>query len=142
MIEGLSLCWLIPCAIHDWRTRQVSNWLTLPAIALSLVVRVIGWSQSPWWLIILVTALALGLWYFDQLGGADAKGWIAFALLGERILLGAALGLLIWFVIFRALRLGTTRTPDKTGDATPGYPGYLLGVFMAFLPVMYRAYVN
>ena len=134
MIEGLSLCWLMPCAIQDWRTRQVSNWLTLPAIALSLIARMIGWSQSPWWLIFLVTALALGLWYFDQLGGADAKGWIAFALLGERILLGAALGLLIWFVVFRALRLGTTRTP--------GYPGYILGVFMSFLLVMYRAYAN
>ena len=126
LVSALTAIWLLPCAIQDWRTHQVSNWLTFTAIAVALVVRLIGWTQSPWWLIVLVTGLAIGLWQFDQLGGADAKGWIAFALMGERILLGAAVGMVAWFIFAKTSRY----LPDI--DKVTGYPGYFLGAMLVF----------
>ena len=99
MIVGLSLYWLLPCALWDWRMRRVPNWLVGLGLVLALIFRITGRVDTPLWLVLVVSGLALGLWYFDQMGGADAKGWIVFALLGTSVLLGAALGMLIWFLL-------------------------------------------
>ncbi|HEY66626.1 MAG TPA: prepilin peptidase [Caldilineae bacterium] len=29
-LSALVAIWLLPCAIQDWRTRHLSNWLTIP----------------------------------------------------------------------------------------------------------------
>ena len=93
--------WLLICAWQDIATREVSNWLTLPAIGITLIARLDGWLFTPWWIIGLVSIMAITLWYRGQMGGADAKGWMVFGLLGTPVLVGAAVGQLIWCLIMR-----------------------------------------
>lgn len=127
MITVLSLSWLLPCALWDWRTLRVPNWLVGLGLLLALVFRLAGMADTPLWLVLMIFGIALGLWYFNQMGGADAKGWLVFALLGTPVLLGAALGMLLWFLLVKWLPL----LPE--GATVPGYPGYFLGVALVFL---------
>jgi len=119
------LLWLAICAYHDFRTGEVSNWLTLPPLGLALAARLLGWLATPWWAINLFWALALYLWYSDRLGGADAKAWLTFSLLGNGILWSAFIGLLIWYA---AITWAVTFSGFKRDHRFPGFPGYLLGL--------------
>jgi Flp pilus assembly protein protease CpaA len=120
LINSLALTWVTVCGIQDYLTKEVSNWLTLTAIVFSLVARLAGWVSTSWTFTIVVSATVLVMWNLNQFGGADAKGWIVFALVGEWLVVGAALGMLLWFGITKATRM----YPD---GRTPGYPGYALG---------------
>ncbi len=117
--------WLAICAIQDYRTGEVSNWLTIPPLGLSLLARLVGWLATPWWTISLVWALTLFLWYRDKLGGADAKAWLTFSLLGEVFFLGAFIGLMIWYA---AVYWAYARLDHSGTNRFPGYPGYLIGL--------------
>jgi hypothetical protein len=87
-------------------------------------------------MVLVVSGLALILWYFDQMGGADAKGWIVFSLMGSWVLLGAALGMLLWFLLIKWFSL----IPE---DVTiPGYPSYLIGIGLVFLLQFTWAYAQ
>ena len=140
----LLVLWLAICAIQDYRTGEVSNWLTLPAFALALVARLAGWliasplGAAPWWSVGLVWSLALTLWHSNRLGGADAKTWMTFSLLGNGILWSAYIGLLIWYVAiaWAFAYLGFEGACPERVEGTrrfPGFPGYLLGVGCAAL---------
>ena len=119
--------WLLICAWQDIATREVSNWLTLPAIGITLIARLDGWLFTPWWIIGLVSIMAITLWYRGQMGGADAKGWMVFGLLVTPVLVGAAVGQLIWCLI---MRWKNSELGDRTIETIPGYPGYTLGVWL------------
>ncbi|MBL7163050.1 MAG: prepilin peptidase [Anaerolineales bacterium] len=127
----LLVLWLAICAIQDYRTGEVSNWLTLPAFALALVARLAGWLISsplgvaPWWMVGLVWALSLYLWHSGRIGGADAKAWMAFSLLGNGVLWSAYFGLMIWYV---AMQWSFAYCGHEERRHFPGFPGYLLGV--------------
>jgi hypothetical protein len=120
-IELVTLFWLLVCAVQDFRFQHVSNWLTLPAIPLAVMASVLGWVETPWLVSLIVSGTALFLWSTDLLGGADAKGWLVFALLGAWMMVAAAVGMIIWFLITKAT--GMVRE-----GRIPGYPGYALGV--------------
>ncbi len=126
----LLLLWLAICAYQDYRTGEVSNWLTLPPLGLVLAARLSGWLAAPWWIILVVWALTLFLWHKDKLGGADAKTWMTFSLLGDGVLWSAYIGLMIWYAAvawaFAYLEAEGTRR-------LPGFPGYLLGLTGAAL---------
>ena len=127
------LLWLATCAYQDYRTGEVSNWLTLPPLALALAARVAGWLASPWWRIGLVWVLVLYLWRTDRLGGADAKAWMALSLLGNGVLWSAYIGLIIWYAavawVFTYLDIEGACPERVEGTRRfPGFPGYLLGV--------------
>ena len=129
----LLLLWLIACAIQDYRTGEVSNWLTLPPLVLSLVARLGGWLTAPWGIIFAVWTLALILWHKGKLGGADAKAWMTFSLLGNGVLWSAYIGLMIWyFAIVWAIGYCHLRFREQK-LRLPGFPGYLLGVGSAAL---------
>ncbi|MEA3351164.1 MAG: hypothetical protein U9Q82_11120 [Chloroflexota bacterium] len=72
----------------------------------------------------------LTLWWRGDLGGADAKGWLVFSLLGQGVLIAVSIGLAVWVLaVFWAVRwLGKERLPR-----VPGYPGYVLGVVVVVL---------
>ena len=123
----ITLTWVIPAAIQDWRTGKVSNWLTLPPILVNLGLRLAGWSIVPWWESLLVIAAFLGAWHFGQMGGADVKGFIAFSLLGMQVTLAAALGMAAWTLLIRAK---IVQLPRKE---IPGYPGYAIGLLTTLL---------
>ena len=117
--------WLAFCATQDFRNGEVSNWLTFPPLGMSLAARLVGWLTTPWWTIVLVWASTLFLWYWDKLGGADAKAWLTFSLLGDEFLWGAFIGLMIWYAaVFWAL----THCGIEERRRFPGFPGYLFGV--------------
>jgi len=126
----LPLLWLLPCALQDHRTRTVSNWLTLPALAVALLARLLGWVTTPWWLTILVSGLALLSWARGWLGGADAKGWLVFALLGEFVLFWAACGLVVWYF---AANLARKIQQQPVEPRLPGFPGYFFGLTIGLL---------
>jgi Flp pilus assembly protein protease CpaA len=117
--------WLAICAFQDVRNGEVSNWLTLPPLGLSLVARLVGWLTTPWWTIGLVWTLAIFLWYGEKLGGADAKAWLTFSLLGDGVLWGAFVGLMIWYA---AINWVTKHNGEKGLHRFPGFPGYTLGI--------------
>ena len=132
-MTALLLTWLVICAYQDYRHGEVSNWLTLPPLGLSLAARLASWLTTAWWTIALVWALAIFLWYRGKLGGADAKAWMTFSLLGNGILWSAYMGLLIWYAavawVFAYLDIaGACPEPVKGTRRFPGFPGYLLGV--------------
>ena len=126
LVTYFTLAWITICGLQDYRTREVSNGLTLTAIALSLITRLVGWVRTPWLFISVVSAAVLLMWSFNLLGGADAKGWIVFALVGEWLVVGAAAGMLIWFVVTKIAR----KYPD---GRIPGYPGYAMGAGLILL---------
>ena len=72
---GLAL-WLGAMSVHDLRTRQVPNWLTLPPL-----VAVWAWqlAQGRWQALVPILPLYL-LWRLNVIGGADAK--VLMALFG------------------------------------------------------------
>ena len=133
LFSMVSLAWVIPAAIQDWRSGQVSNYLTLGGLLASLAIYLAGWSDAQWWGVLLMVVLVLLLWHYGHLGGADAKGWIAFALLGQTLLLAALSGMLFWFILIR----GKVVTPPH--ERAPGYPGYVIGLFLVFSVVMVQA---
>ncbi len=132
------LLWLAICAYQDYRTGEVSNWLTLPPLVLSLTARLAGWLITPWGIIFAVWTLALLLWHKGKLGGADAKAWMTFSLLGNGVLWSAYVGLMIWYaaVAWVFAYLGFEGACPERVEGTrrfPGFPGYLLGVCGAAL---------
>jgi len=132
LLIGPLILWLAICAFLDYRTGEVSNWLTIPPLGLSLLARLVGWLATPWWTISLVWALTLFLWYGDKLGGADAKAWLTFSLLGDQILWGALIGLMIWYAaVYWAFDFCGYREDHRF----PGFPGFLLGcVLLIIIP--------
>jgi len=122
--------WLAICAFQDYRNGEVSNWLPLPPLGLSLAARLVGCLTTPWWTIGLVCALALLLWYGEKLGGADAKAWLTFSLLGDEILWGAFIGLMIWYA---AVFWAFDYCAYGSNHRFPGFPGYLLGLYFTVL---------
>ena len=120
-ISLASVLWLGVCAWYDLRTRQVPNWLTLPAIPLALVAAWLLSSTSTqsvdsflFHLAILTLPLFLA-WYHHLLGGADLKVLLALSLS-----VAAWLGASLYFVGLLVLQRG--RSPRFAG-----IPGFTLG---------------
>jgi len=124
------LAWLTTCAWQDYHTGQVSNLLTLPPLGIAIVAQLIGWLNTPWWIVALIWALAFYLWQTGKLGGADAKAWMTFSLLGSGILWSAYMGLLVWYA---ALAWAFDYLEKTKTQRFPGFPGYLLGIGVMML---------
>ncbi len=64
--------WLGACAVLDGRYREVSNWLTLPALLLGIAYSLTqGWNAL---LQVVVAGIIFVLvWLFGGMGGADVK---------------------------------------------------------------------
>jgi Flp pilus assembly protein protease CpaA len=104
MLTNLLLTlWLLPCALQDYRTRYVSNWLTLPAFVLAWPMAVyLGGSER----LILTFAVFVGCWAAWQMhtmGAADGKIAVALAAvspiglgMGVAVLAGMFAGLWVW----------------------------------------------
>jgi Flp pilus assembly protein protease CpaA len=120
----LTFLWLIPCAWQDWRTGEVANWLTLPALALALLARLVGWTDAAWLVIFIMTGFSVLFWYKGILGGADAKGWITFTLLGAEVLAWAAVGQLAWYVVWKLM----LRQQPRFAREVVMFPGFALGL--------------
>ena len=90
MIELMLTMWLVVCAWLDWRTRRVSNWLTMPVLGFSVLWAIWNWKTTLiFW--ILTAIVMLLLWWKGGTSGADVKIVIALSSLWPLGLLIAAI---------------------------------------------------
>lgn len=121
----LVMLWLGVCSWQDWKRRQVSNWLTLPPLALALGLRLLGMSNGPLLLLALILAAALVAWRGGWMGGADTKVMAALVLADVRLALWAWVGATLWYGLLFAY--GRFIAKDRDRIRLPGMLGFLLG---------------
>lgn len=96
----LMTLWLLPCAIQDYRTRRVSNWLTIPLFLIAWPVAILT-GHFP-----LTFAVFIGVYIASKLeprfGGADAKLMVGLAGFAPSAL---GIGLLLEVAALAVLRL-------------------------------------
>lgn len=93
------LIWLAVCAVLDWRKREVSNWLTLPAFFLGIFYALgVGGETLALTSITLVVFLGARAAWKAQ-GAADIKVLVALAALWPQALFAALIITAIWSVI-------------------------------------------
>ena len=121
---GLTCCWLVLCAIQDWRGHEVSNVLTLPVLGASLLWRLMGWGRGSFFSLFCITILLLLVWRKGWIGGADLKASLAIALFDLCLFGWAWIGVLLWYLISRFIL--------QKGDMhrMTGFPGFAVGAFL------------
>lgn len=96
----LMVLWLLPCAIQDWRTRHVSNWLTVPLFLLAWPAAILTDHLA------LTFAVFVGVYVATKLepraGAADGKLMVGMAAFAP---LALGIGVLLEAVVFGVLRL-------------------------------------
>ncbi|MCX6031772.1 MAG: A24 family peptidase [Chloroflexi bacterium] len=114
---------LLPCALQDYRTREISNWLTVPLFFLA-------WPAAIYLNTLTLTfATFLGFWLAFKLGSgmgpADGKIAVAVAALTP---LGLLAGIAVSGLVFLWQRL--RRRPPVS---IPGAVTFYAGVVISFL---------
>lgn len=124
LLHLLILAWLLTCALQDWRSRQVSNWLTLPAF-------VLAWPAALWQggeeRLLFTFALFVGCWFAWQMkgmGAADGKIATGLAALLPQAVLWSGAVLLLFFVYLRLRR---------QEGGVPAVVGLYLGALLAIV---------
>ena len=126
------LIWLSVCAAFDWRTRRVSNWLTLPPLALAFVLRLAGMVNGVGLLLVLIVVVVLVGWWVGSIGGADVKIILALALLSPGLALWAWMGVACWWLLARLVTMAFLYNSTVPLRKLPGAMGMLLGVLARF----------
>ena len=115
--------WLLPCALQDYRTRHVSNWLTLPAFILAWPVALwLGGSDR----LILTFAVFVGCWAAWQMhtmGAADGKIAVALAAVSP---MGLGMGVAVLVGMFAGWWVWTRRSVS-----VPAAVGFYVGMVVA-----------
>ena len=119
----LLVLWLLPCALQDYRTRHISNWLTLPAFVLAWPVAVyLGGSER----LILTFAVFVGCWAAWQMhtmGAADGKIAVALAAVSPAAL-GMGVGVLVGM-------FGVLWVWKRRSISVPAAVGFYVGMIVA-----------
>lgn len=105
---GLLPLFLLPCAIQDWRSHQISNWLTIPAFLTAWVAAVVLGN------VILTMAIFIGCylaWSRRWMGAADGKLFTLVAAVAPPVLAISALLLGLTFLLLRLMRRQETYLP-------------------------------
>lgn len=118
------LVWLSVCAWFDWKSRRVSNWLTLPVMIVAILVRVTGYFAGDWRFVWLLSILVLLGWAANLVGGADAKASLAIIWIDPHLAVWAWTGGVIWYISV----LVFSRNAEKT-FCLPGMLGFTFGIF-------------
>jgi len=124
IISALVLVWLLVCAFQDWKSGEVSNWLTIPAMALGMGYAVYMGRER---LILVAAALAglMLLYVLGSLGGADVKVLVALAGLWPTAMLAALLVQGIWG--------GVVLIKRGRGAEFRAIPAYALGAILSIV---------
>lgn len=106
----LVMFWLLPCAIQDRRTRQVSSWLTVPLFIIAWPVAILTGHLA------LTFAVFVGVYVATKLeprvGAADGKLMVGMAALAP---LALGIGVLLEAAVFVVLRLRGRRLVSIPG---------------------------
>ena len=112
--------WLLPCALQDYRTRHVSNWLTVPLFIAAWPVALMSDN------LLLTLAVFIGVVVAWQWGGglgpADGKLMVGLAALAP---LALGVGALLEMVVFAKLRLR-----GRHDAAIPGALWFYIGCLL------------
>jgi Flp pilus assembly protein protease CpaA len=122
------LIWLSVCAWFDWKSRRVSNWLTLPVLGVAILVRALGFGRGDWRYIWLFAMLVILGWATHLVGGADAKASLAIIMLDPFLAAWAWAGVVVWYLI---IRIGARS--GRESKRFPGFIGFVLGVLAYFV---------
>jgi Flp pilus assembly protein protease CpaA len=116
--------WLLPCALQDYRTRQVSNWLTVPLFLAAWPIAALTGN------LLLALATFIGVYAaFRSSGGgfgaADGKVAVGLAaILPPALLVGT---------LVQALAFGYLKLRRKSVVRLPGVTGYFIGALLVAL---------
>ena len=106
----LMVFWLLPCALQDYRTRRVSNWLTVPLFFLAWPVAILTDHLA------LTFAVFVGVYVATKLepraGAADGKLMVGLAAFAP---LALGIGVLLEVLVFAMLRLRGWRDAEIPG---------------------------
>lgn len=122
--------WLLPCALQDHRTRQVSNWLTVPLFL------------AAWPIAALTGNLLLALATFAGVYAAFRFAGGGFGAADGKVAVGLAAILppaLLAGTVVQALAFGVLRLKGESGVRLPGVTGYFIGTVLAVLVLTGRA---
>lgn len=128
----LMVFWLLPCAIQDYRTRRVSNWLTIPLFLIAWPVAILT-DHFP-----LTVAVFVGVYVASKgeprFGAADGKLMVGLSAFSPVALVAGVLFAFFGFVVL-TLRKERNRT-------LPGafwlYIGTLAAAVASVFPTMHR----
>lgn len=143
VVSLLAVAWLSVCAFFDARTRQVSNWLTLPAIPLALLAAWLtresrGETLYEFVFHLVITTLPLfAAWRGHLLGGADLKILAVLTLANPLLVVAAWIGVVIYFIGLVIASEWRHRRASRQNPEAPathsrpirfaGVPGFALG---------------
>lgn len=103
--------WLLPCALQDYRSRHVSNWLTVPAFLAAWPLALwLGGSER----LLFTFAVFLGCWFAWQMqgmGAADGKLATTLAALSPVALGMSGVLLAVGFLALRLRHSGSRSLP-------------------------------
>jgi Flp pilus assembly protein protease CpaA len=118
----LTLAWLLPGAVQDWRSREVSHgWIEL-ALLFGLLWRLTGHGVGSWWEVWVILFLLAWGYQCRWVGGADVKATLAIALLSVPLSVWAWAGLVSWALALRFFYKKEARLN------LPGLVGFTTGV--------------
>jgi len=107
----LVLAGLIVASVHDLKTRQVPNEISLPLLFIAISSRVLllllgrsGMTFSALLIYVLFTGVIFAVWMVTPMGGGDAKLWMALVWLTPPAALDRAP--LVWGLIYGGTALG------------------------------------
>jgi Flp pilus assembly protein protease CpaA len=124
ILNLILLVWLAVCAWQDWRSREVSNMLTLPPlIAAPVYAALQGWERLL--LFALVGLAGTALFRAGGMGGADVKILLTLSAFAPPMLVAALAaqgiaGLIVWLTSGRRA-------------AFPAVPAYAAGAVLSFV---------
>ncbi len=115
LIHSVLTVLVILAGIQDWRTREVSDWLTWPLFIGGTSV-VITRHENLSFLPLIVSAFLLIAWYFNWMGGADVRVlvglWGLWPLAGILSLLANGL----WGAVLVLRKRGKEKLPGMVGS--------------------------
>lgn len=91
----LILVFLILAAVQDYKTREVSNWITVPLFLGGVVIIMVNLNPLP----IILSMLLLFFWLWGGMGGADVKVLIGLLGLWSEAALAAFFLLGAWSLV-------------------------------------------
>ncbi len=120
----LILIWLAICAWSDWKSGEVSNWLTIPPLVGAAIYALIEGQTT---MILFISALGglTLLFFLNAMGGADVKILSTLAGIWPVAFWGALLAQGVWGVVV-LLRKGRRATFRAV-------PAISIGAVMGFL---------
>ena len=113
----LTLSWLLLGAVQDWRRREVSHCLVVPALLFGLLWRICGFAAGTWWEVGCILMLLIIGFQRRWVGGADVKASLAIALISVPLAIWAWAGMVLWAALLRCFyeKSELTRLPGLVG---------------------------